>query len=362
MKHQEAPIFLYIALLLLGHSCSSAGSNSCLRNVDWGMSREEVVIAEARQPDTTWFMGDIAGMAIRDVIICGFTADLIYGFVRDTLVFADYYIEMDSGSAEKSVKDFKELNLKLIEAIGRPTLDTIIDKRAKPITNTVDALFSSEYHLNTVWINSVTSCNHSLQGGNGWMFHRVTFNSQKHEYLVDELMAHLQMVAASPPQDEILPGIKWGSSPLDLLSLYGESRLIKGYHSDSLYCMAFDADLYGLDAIHLHYFVDSGLIESNLWGVEEHADVERHLIDYQLVRYRLIEQWGEPTSSNYDVKTANIESIINGNALQDAWIGVGIEITHELSPSEEGSLDHFVFFSSSGYRRVLKDIQYQLRK
>jgi hypothetical protein len=111
---------LFITLILICLSSVVFGAD--FRNVDWGMTKEEVSMTEDAKPLKAW--GKIPNNILcYDINLFNYRASLKYNFINGVLTDASYGFIIPKSKGQTKTGLYFDLKKALIEKYGQPTQD-----------------------------------------------------------------------------------------------------------------------------------------------------------------------------------------------------------------------------------------------
>ena len=152
-------------------------SDPDFRNVNWGMTKEEV-----KQIETIKFEEENDNMLIYSTRISNLDAILFYVFVGNKLTKAGYLFTEEHSNDNLFIDDFKKIDALLIKKYGAPDAQEItwkndLYKNDPQYWGTAIAMGYLSYY--TGWQNDKTYIEHDLYGDNFKITHKILYVSKE---------------------------------------------------------------------------------------------------------------------------------------------------------------------------------------
>jgi hypothetical protein len=152
------------------------------RKTKWGMSPDEVVASEGKEPQER-----SDNLAVYSTKISGKDFLLIYQFIEKKLAIAGYMLDEKHTNKTDYISDYNEIKELLVKKYGEPTEDQQEWKNDLYKNNTAKwgtAISVGHLSYKSIWETPNTIINLGLHGDNYEIHCAVLYNSKEHQALV----------------------------------------------------------------------------------------------------------------------------------------------------------------------------------
>lgn len=177
---------LLLLLVLCVSSLMASAEDHDFRNVNWGMSEEEVKANET----ATWVMKIKEGVIAYKTKIAGFDAALYYEFVNDQLVNACYMFDIQHTNENDYIDDYEKLKTLLTKKYGSPISNDDMIWKDTLYQNKQDeygfAVSIGHLVYLTKWETEDTLIDLHLSGDNYKIYLFISYTSKNLKYLLEK--------------------------------------------------------------------------------------------------------------------------------------------------------------------------------